>query len=387
MPFVRRQSLPELTAEHLRAGLRAGRWRGKLPGETRLALELNVCRHTLRAALRLLEAEGSLDARGVGRSRNVTAFAATRHRLRVGVLRHDPPDQVNKTAHMLVQIQRDLGAKDHEVFFAPKTQVQMKHDVRRIIRQIGDSPADAWIVVAGSRLLLEWMSMQPLPYLALYGRTEGLPLARTGPDKQPAMVAATRRLLALGHRRIVFVARHARRLPTPGNVERAFLDELAACGIPTGDYHLPDWEETPDGFHKLLDRLFRHTPPTALIIDEVPLYIAAMEFLARHRIHVPDQISLVSTDDDAALDWCQPGVAHIKWNTTPIVRRVVRWVADVRKGPADRRTVNTPAEFVPGGSIGPVTRDRNAETGDRRPETAQCERRGVECGYDTPRIL
>ena len=36
------------------------------------------------------------------------------------------------------------------------------------------------------------------------------------------------------------------------------------------------------------------------------------------------------------------------------MRRVVRWVDAVRKGKADRKTINIPAEFIPGGSIGPV---------------------------------
>lgn len=44
-----------------------------------------------------------------------------------------------------------------------------------------------------------------------------------------------------------------------------------------------------DGLSKLLERLFRHSPPTAPILDEVPCYIAAAEFLARRGIKVPEQ--------------------------------------------------------------------------------------------------
>jgi DNA-binding LacI/PurR family transcriptional regulator len=355
MRQLHRPSIAELSAEHLCVGLRAGRWRGTLPGVARLAAELDVSRDTVRAALRLLEVDGLLEARGPGRCRIVTAHGAARHRLRVGILQHDTlHDSQYKTAQLLLQIQHNLGMGDYEMFFAGKTQVQLRHNLKLITRQIGASPADAWIVVAGSRKLLEWFAAQTTPCLALYGRTDGLQLARTGPDKVPPCVAATRHLLALGHRRIVFIARHARRKPTLGNVERAFLDELAAHGVLTGDYHLPDWEETPAGYSNLLKRLFQRTPPTAMIIDESAQFIATMEFLARRRIHVPEQVSLVSTDDDAALAWCHPGVAHIKWDTAPIVRHIVRWVTAVRKGAAERKTVNYPAEFVPGGSIGPV---------------------------------
>jgi hypothetical protein len=42
------------------------------------------------------------------------------------------------------------------------------------------------------------------------------------------------------------------------------------------------------------------------------------------------------------------------WNTVPIVRRIVRWIDAVAEGHADRKTINFPAELVPGGSIGPV---------------------------------
>ena len=104
----------------------------------------------------------------------------------------------------------------------------------------------------------------------------------------------------------------------------------------------------------MLETLFQRTPPTALIIDETPRFIAAVAFLARHGIQMPEQVSLVSADCDALLDWCHPGIAHMHWDNAPIVRRVVRWVDAVRKGKPDRKVINFPAEFVPGGSIGPV---------------------------------
>jgi DNA-binding LacI/PurR family transcriptional regulator len=104
----------------------------------------------------------------------------------------------------------------------------------------------------------------------------------------------------------------------------------------------------------MLERLFRVTPPTALIIEETPRVIGVMEFLARRRIHVPEQVSLVSTDYDASLAWCHLGVAHMRWDDEPIVRRIVRWVAAVRRHRADRKIINFPAEFIPGGSIGPA---------------------------------
>jgi DNA-binding LacI/PurR family transcriptional regulator len=219
---------------------------------------------------------------------------------------------------------------------------------------IKEMEVDAWIVSGGSRELLEWFAPQSIPTMAVYGRTGGLSLARTGPDKAAAYLDAARQLIALGHRRIVLITLAGRRKPVHGRIERLFLEEMRRHGIETGPYNFPDWDETPEGLTTLLESLFRATPPTALLIDEAPKLIATMQFLARRHIDVPGQVSLVSPDFDKELSWCNPSIARMEWNNAHIVRRVVRWVAAVRKGNPDRETINVPATFVPGGSIGPA---------------------------------
>lgn len=355
---IRILSVTEQVAAHLRQGVNDGRWSGRLPGVLRLATECDVSTGVVRAALRQLEAEGLLSGHGLGRSRSIATAGAARAvatPLRVAILRHDARLADNpQTSMVLTEIVHSLETAGHKVSFCKKSQIELKHNVRHLTRHLAETPADAWVVESGSRPLLEWCASQSTPCLALYGRSGDLPLARTGPDVVPAYQAATRHLLALGHRRMVFIVSAAHRKPSPGKIARAFLEDLNAHGVPTGDYNLPDWEETPEGFSRLLEKLFKSTPPTALIIDEIPHFFAAVAFCARHGIRVPGQVSLVSTDCDAMLDWCHPGFAHMRWDNAPIVRRVVRWAAAVRKGKPDRKTINFPAEFVPGGSIGPA---------------------------------
>lgn len=356
MEPLHRLSTSELAAQHIRLGLQSGRWGGSLPGVASLARDLDVSRHALRTAIRQLENEGVLIDRGLGRSRGVTTMGvniASQRPMRVAILRHDArfTDDNPVASVVLTQIVHTLEAAGHTVLFFKKSQIELRHEVARIAKVMAKTPADAWIVEAGTRPLLEWCSEQQTPCLALYGRTGGLKLARTGPDKVPAYRAAARLLLKLGHRRIVNISRS---VGLPAATERAFIEELAAAGVVTGDYNLPDWEETPRGFSDLLERLFRGSAPTALIVDEAPRYIAAAEFLARRGIKVPEQVSLVSTEDDASLAWCYPPIARMRWDAAPVIRRVVRWVDAVRKGKADRKIINFPAEFIPGGSIGPV---------------------------------
>jgi DNA-binding LacI/PurR family transcriptional regulator len=231
-------------------------------------------------------------------------------------------------------------------------------DLSRIKRLVQKTAADAWIVFTGSSEVLEWFSKQSEPAFALFGRRRGLPIPAVGPDKPPAMAAATRRLIELGHRRIVLLARTARRLPEPGAPERAFLKELADHGITPSSYNLPDWEDNMEGFHGILGSLFQHTPPTALIVDEASPFAAAQQILAERGLRVPKDVSLICTDDNAQFAWFRPSVAHIHWSSRPVVRRIVRWAANISRGRKDLRQTLTKAEFVEGGTIGPAPQSK-----------------------------
>jgi len=356
------KTVAEQLADFLRKELLNGRWTGQLPGVVRLAAECDVSTGVMRTALRQLEEEGHLTPRGLGRGRGVAAAGSGKdlRPLRVGILLHDSlrDEGSIQVSRSMLNLQHRLEAAGHTVVFSKKSQVELLHNVSRITRLMDETGVDAWVVAAGSRELLEWCATQTVPVLALYGRSGGLKLARTGPDKMPAYLAATRQLISLGHRRIVLITRRARREPTPGVVEREFLKELRAHGISVGNYNLPDWVETPEGLTELLERLFRLTAPTALIIEETNRFIAAMQFLADQRIGVPSQVSMISTDCESVIDWCNPKIANMKWDEDLIVRRVVRWVGAVQRDTQDYQTINFPAEFDPGGTVGPACEER-----------------------------
>jgi DNA-binding LacI/PurR family transcriptional regulator len=150
------------------------------------------------------------------------------------------------------------------------------------------------------------------------------------------------------------LAREERRKPQLSRPEKAFIDELEAAGITTGDYNLPDWEESREGLSRLLNELFRFSPPTALIFQEAQLYIATRSHLADRGIVAPRDVSLVVADSDPSFAWCNPIPSHIRWDYRPVVRHVVWWAKNVAQGKEDRRKIGTESEFVEGGTIGPA---------------------------------
>ncbi len=133
-------------------------------------------------------------------------------------------------------------------------------DVERVARYVKRNPADAWVVSAASREVLEWFASQPTPAIAMYGRSAAAPIAAACTIMIPSMTEAVRRLVELGHKRIVMIAREERRKPRLSRLEQAFIDELEAAGIKTGDYNLPDWEESPEWVGTATRRTFPDQP-------------------------------------------------------------------------------------------------------------------------------
>jgi DNA-binding LacI/PurR family transcriptional regulator len=355
--MVRLISAGEQVAARLRKEILDGQWSGEMPGIYVLAAELGVNHKTVDTALRQLEGEGLLVAQGPGRRRRIVLPAGrVRQRpLRVAIL---PSVAEDRRLDYIVELRHELVEAGHVAFFPEKSLHELGMDVKRIARMVRKNEADAWVVVSASREVLEWFVGLGVPTFALFGRRRHLTLAGAGPDKVRAYREVVRHLAALGHRRIVLLALAARRLPEPGLPERAFLEELAAHDIPTGPFNLPDWEESPVGLQRLLDSLFKTTPPTALLIDEAHLFHAVKHHLSGQGIRIPGDVSLVCTDPDRSFGWCRPSIAHIRWDSGPVVRRIVRWAGNVARGRKDLRQTLTPAELVAGGTVGRVSGGR-----------------------------
>ncbi len=359
---VRRLSIIDQTMEHLRAGIRRGRWSVRLPGVRPLSEELGVSRETLRTALRRLEKEGFLAEGGPSGSRLIKdkdAAPSARGSLRIAILpmqRLQSVDMPNQA--LLFQLMHDLEAAGHSttlVNLPGNTPEPSEATLARLVRERG---ADAWVVYMGSHEALEWFSRQSFPSIALGGRSLGLAMAATGVDYSPALREATRDLVRLGHRRIVYVCPRSARQPEPGKLVRAFLDELTVSGIPAGAYNIPDWEETPEGLRRLLDSLFKFTPPTALILWNGLQVAGTLAFLSERKLRVPGDISVISHLSDEQVAWQSPGmgVADFARDDSKIIRRIVRWADNTALGKEDKEQEVFVGHFTPSASLGPAPR-------------------------------
>jgi len=356
-PF-RPQSTTDQLAQYLREEVLSGRLTGEMPGIKQMVRMLGVNSVAITQAVRQLEREGLLIFRGNRRNRLIAEQAEPQaHSMRVGMLHYDPHNVFRADALQLRQSLIDAG---HTPVIAPKTMHDLGMDAQRIIRQVRSLEVDAWIIYAGSAELLQWFAEGELPAFAIYGRMNSIDMAGMGVRKSLVTELLLKKLVGLGHQRIVLLVREERRKPTPGLPERFFLEQLEANGIRTGPYNLPDWKDTPEGLGHCIDKLFAHTPPTALLVGDPVTFHAVQTHLGRKGIHAPEDVSLYCNDYNECFDWCRPTIAHLKWDYRPTIRRVMQWVTNIAQGRDDRKRSFTKAEFVDGDSIGPAPASRKS---------------------------
>lgn len=348
-----RTTITEQATMHLREGLLEGRWRGSLPGRDQLAADLGVSPMTVARAVKQLEDEGLVASQGNGRPRLIVLPESLRSHatLRIAVLRFEPEDT---ELYFVVDFVHQLREAGHQVVYADQTQRGLKLDVKRVAKLVEKTGADAWIVIAGSDDILEWFAAQAKPCFGLFGGISRLPIAGAGPSKNKAYAAAASRLVALGHRRIVVLTRHADQTPTM----IPFVRELEAMGLPVGRYNRPSFGDTPEELQQILVSLFATTPPTAIVAMNLDVFLAVQQFLARRQLLVPEHVSLICGDPNPSFDWCRPTIAHIRWDSAPWIRRIVRWAENIARGKHDTRKAIMDAEFVDGGTIGPIPAER-----------------------------
>ena len=351
MPQPTFLTITEQVAEHLRGELYRGRWTDTIPGSRKLSTELEVNSKTIEDALQLLEAEGILVGQGVGRGRRIVLPEDhVQPGLRVAILVYE---EGSKSLDYHVYCKNNLEAAGHTVFYAPSHLTEIKMDVPRLARMVAKTEADAWVVSAGTSEVLQWFLQQKIPVFAIFGRRRKLNIAAVGPDHVPALAEATRRLIELGHQRIVFLD-SLYSVSEPGTIGAAFLAALSAGGITVGSYNLPGWEGGLEGLYAYLDSSFQISPPTAIIASSSPNYFATQSFLVNRGIRVPQDLSLICVDDDPHFSQYRPSVSHIGWSSRSVANRIVRWVRNISEGKEDARQTTIKSEFIEGGTIGPV---------------------------------
>lgn len=166
---------------------------------------------------------------------------------------------------------------------------------------------------------------------------------------------AVAHLLALGHRRIGFIAG----TPFTGQSaerQRGYVDALCAAGVEIDPALIVEGDFTQvSGFPAAERLLSLAAPPTAIFAANDEMALGALDAIRTRGLSVPDDLSLIGFDDIPAARYAYPALTTLSQPFAEMGVRAVRELVELLQGKeVAAHRVEFPTPMVVRGSTGPL---------------------------------
>ena len=351
-----RQSLVAQTFAILKEQIQSGTWDRWLPREWDLCEQLKISRRTLRGALAQLEHEGLVKA-GRGRRREISTpkrKASRQPPSNSVILLNSQPvsDKSSFTILWMDDLREHLAAAGYHLevhFHRDRPGRKPSAALEQLVR---DTRPAAWLLGSQTAQVQQWFSQRGLPCVIIGSRHEGVSLPSVDIDFRALGRHAAGLLLAKGCTRLILV-------DTPSGLagdlecERGFK-EAAARFQHRGEAIIGHHDGTVEGLSGRLKMFFqRRRPRTGLVVTGSNYVLMTLCFLLRQGLRVPEDVALISRDDDVFMQYTIPTIAHYSAGPTVLARKVSRvFLQLVRFGVSEQRDYRVMPRFVAGESLG-----------------------------------
>jgi DNA-binding LacI/PurR family transcriptional regulator len=348
-----RLSLVTETANILREQIDAGAWTKFLPGERDLAARLRVSRPTLRAALELLQREGRFEI-----------VEGRRHLLRL----NEKPSFVSSTSRVVLltpiplhrmppfvmfwvdELREHLGDEGFDLEVHVSSAAQKSRPEQTLERLVQELRAAAWVLFLSSEPMQRWFSARGLPCVITGSCFPNLNLPSVDIDARATCRHAAGIFLAKRHRSIALL------LPE-GNIagdqasETGFLEGAAQNKEVRAN--VVRHNGSVEGVCRKLDGLVSDAHPvTGLLVARSVHALTAITYLQRRGLKLPQDVAVISRDNDPFLDFIVPGIARYACASAAFARRVSRLVVPLAKqGTTSTRQILLMPEWIKGETV------------------------------------
>ena len=210
-------------------------------------------------------------------------------------------------------------------------------------------------------LIINLLAEREISFARIGSRDDGPGFALSMADDR-ATQEATAHLIALGHRRIGFIAG-----PDSYEVSAWRTDgwraAMAGAGLSCdGLLEQGDFDRASGGRAARALLASRH-PPTAIVASNDQMAIATLDVARERGLVVPDDLSLVSFDDTPIVRFAHPPITAIAQPVAEATSRAVEMIIADRRGRASLTApLIVPCELMVRQSTAPVPRVRAPET-------------------------
>ncbi|MEP9401796.1 LacI family DNA-binding transcriptional regulator [Sphingomonas sp. VNH70] len=197
-------------------------------------------------------------------------------------------------------------------------------------------------------LILDLLAAQGIGIARIGSLTPGPGVSLTMDDEGAARLA-TEHLLALGHRRIGFIAGSAE-YELSGWRVTGWAGAMAAAGLATdllaaGDFGYASGRAAAEAL------LAARSPPSAIIASNDQMALATLDLARERALVVPGDLSLVSFDDTPVVRFAHPPLTAVVQPVAEVTARAVELLIAAQGGEAmPARPVSVPATLAVRGS-------------------------------------
>ena len=362
MPQMRQryQTLSVQVALRLLAGIENRTWGSWLPGERALTKSLQTSRKTLRKALAQLERDGAIRTRqGCGREIVATRRTSERPAAQeesVGLLAPESLENLRPyTALWVDELRALLFENQVRLVTFSGHRYFSGHPENALARLLEQNPQRCWVLAHSNEAIQHWFHDRRIPCLIAGSSHPGLPLPSVDLDYFALCRHAAGVMLRLGHRRLAFFAPQSKRA---GDLEseRGFLSGARSSRHANVESVIAHHDGTVDGAYRALRRLFAMVArPTSVLVTNPAYYLTAFAFLAERGLRVPQDVSLLSRDDDSFLSYIRPTPARYSCNPKAYARRLQSQLQLCFAGEVGAHSIQRiEAKFLAGDSLGPA---------------------------------
>ncbi|OAM87778.1 substrate-binding domain-containing protein [Termitidicoccus mucosus] len=354
-------SISTQVANTLREELEAGIWKGKLPGERRLATRLNVSRKTVRRALAMLRADGMIQTKRnraslLVRKTGVAAKKQSGPITRVALLLPEPvetarPFTILWINHLMSSLHN--AGMELEIFSGWKYFGQ--NAPRSLSQLVRSHPGRCWIIARSNHSIQHWFASRSEPAVVAGSTFDDIELPSVDIDQSALCRHAALAFIRQGHRRLVFFHEEKAVHGADAASEQAFLNAV----LEHKGYPEPLIIRPPRGMAAVVREFQRiqgmPVRPTGFLCSNPLLYLTLFGFLAHHGLRVPRDVSLISREVSPLLSQVHP--APTRYSIVPSKFALALYHAIKRmleQGAPRRFDMRIIPDFIKGNTLGPA---------------------------------
>jgi DNA-binding LacI/PurR family transcriptional regulator len=174
-------------------------------------------------------------------------------------------------------------------------------------------------------------------------------------DHAPALEEAIGYLVSLGHRSLAMVMSDRQVRPVFER-RKAFQAAIVAAGLDPERQTIVGVRPEEKARFRAADLFARAAPPTAVLVDGSRLLRAVMDGLRRHRLRIPDDVSVVGIDVEDVAPMMTPELTRISRDYGEIGRTAAGFLLNrIRSGPGPRQTALLESHVLLKSSCAPLT--------------------------------